>query len=579
MCRSQRSVAFLEVTTVSIVYFTVFSVVDSKPTVTRCRIQKAEKQSENLNGPGVTSDVINMKHRDGNLKLESTGEIDFDISASHQDVVSTPSTSRSKLSRSHPSANDMKHNVVDLKFRSEKELYSGATHQHVVEFSKLPDITPFPPPPVDNELSQRIISDFCNDSLPSALEEAGCAVCGQLVPVSQLTRLKGVKNYLHVLHATGAVTRFERSNIMQSIREHKGPVLDHACDRICDDCRRQLRNGKIPHYALANGLWLGAVPEVLSSLTYIERLLVARVRVNSCFIRVASSGLRKMASHVIAFDSPVPKLYHCLPPPVEDLDEVLAILFTGPCNPSEKEFKRTPLLVRRKNVADALEWLKLNHVDYADLDISYEELNRYPEDVPPVSIHFQQSMTNKVEEGTSVFDDAPDDGVEEGDCPFVVHGLTGDQLTTKSASALKGIALRHWNSRGAALAISHDASPQSIYKNPSLYPQIFPWLFPYGLGGIGSSNLQLSDQAHKRYLLMYHDKRFQRDPCFPFVAFSHQQIKSSTTGGFLLAETRKFDDIAERLLNINQDVLQNIAQRMSSGEIVKPCSKDEVDCF
>ena len=113
--------------------------------------------------------------------------------------------------------------------------------------------TQFPPTPVDNELSQRIINDFCVDSLPSAIEEAGCAVCGQLVPVSQLTRLKGVKNMLHVLHAT-AVTRFERSDVTQSIREYKGPVLDHACDQICNDCRRQVRNGKVPRYALANGL-------------------------------------------------------------------------------------------------------------------------------------------------------------------------------------------------------------------------------------------------------------------------------------------------------------------------------------
>ena len=237
----------------------------------------------------------------------------------------------------------------------------------------------------------------------------------QLVPVSQLTRLKGVKNHLHVLHAT-AVTRFERSDITQAIRKYTGPVLDHACNRICNDCQQQIRKGRVPHFALANGLWLGAVPEVLSSLMYIERLLVARIQVNSCFIRVASSGLRKMASHVVAFESPVPKLYHRLPPPVEDLDEVLAILFTGPCKPSEAEFKRTPLLVRRKNVADALEWLKLNHVNYADLEISYEELNRYPENELPVSIHYQHSLTNKVKEGTSVFDDAPDDGGEEGDC-------------------------------------------------------------------------------------------------------------------------------------------------------------------
>ena len=38
----------------------------------------------------------------------------------------------------------------------------------------------FPPTPLENTLSQRIISDFCEQSSPSALEEAGCAVCGKL---------------------------------------------------------------------------------------------------------------------------------------------------------------------------------------------------------------------------------------------------------------------------------------------------------------------------------------------------------------------------------------------------------------
>jgi hypothetical protein len=284
-----------------------------------------------------------------------------------------------------------------------------------------------------------------------------------------------------------------------------------------------------------------------------------------------------MASHVIAFESPVPKVYHQLPPPVEDLDEVLAVLFTGPCRPTEKDFKRTPLLVRRNYVARALEWLNLNHADYADLDISYDELNCYPEDTPPVGVQYQHSLTNKVEEGTSVFDDALDDGVEAGDCPFVVHGLMGEQLDTKSVNALKGIALKHWNNRGGALAISHDASSQSIYNNPGLYPQIFPWLFPFSLGGIGAT--KLTEKAHKCHLLMYHDKCFQRDVAFPFVAFSHQQVKASTTGGFLLAETHKFDDIAQRLLSVNQDVLKNIAKRMSDGEMVRPVTDDEKACF
>ena len=53
---------------------------------------------------------------------------------------------------------------------------------------------------------------------------------------------------------------------------------------------------------------------------------------------------------------------------------------------------------------------------------------------------------------------------------------------------------------------------------------MFPWLFPYGLGGIKTTNL--SDKEHKQHLLMYHDKRFQTDINFPFVAFSHAQMKT-----------------------------------------------------
>jgi hypothetical protein len=61
----------------------------------------------------------------------------------------------------------------------------------------------FPPMPIDNKLSHKIISDFCENLTPDALEEAGCAICGQLVPVTQLTRLKAVKNIHHMLHASG----------------------------------------------------------------------------------------------------------------------------------------------------------------------------------------------------------------------------------------------------------------------------------------------------------------------------------------------------------------------------------------
>ena len=113
----------------------------------------------------------------------------------------------------------------------------------------------FPPSPPDNKLLCDIARDFCFDSSPDKMEEAGCAVCGQLTPSSKLTKLTSVKHYLHVLQAEG-ITRIERKEPSEPIQEYKGPVIDHRCNRICDDCRKQLRKGQVPRNALAKGLWI-----------------------------------------------------------------------------------------------------------------------------------------------------------------------------------------------------------------------------------------------------------------------------------------------------------------------------------
>ena len=449
------------------------------------------------------------------------------------------------------------------------------SHSSRVRSSAL-KIPPFPPPPPDNKLMYDIVREFCSSSSPDKMEEAGCAVCGQLTPSNKLTRLKAVKQCLHILQGQG-ITRVERKNSSKSIQEFKGPVLDYRCNRICDICRKHIRKGQIPRNALAKGLWIGAVPDELTSLKFIERLLVARVRINSCFVRIGASGLKKMTSHVIAFESPVPKVYRRLPPPVEDLEEILAILFTGPCLPTGKDYQRTPLLVRRSYVARALEWLKLNNIYYADLEIAYDELEKYPETIPPVTVEYRHSMTTKIEEGTSSFDNGEEIGVDDGECPFIVHGLMNEQYETMSVEALKGTALRHWNNGGGALAVSHSAKSKSIYNNLSLYPQAFPWLFPYGLGGIGTT--PLSEKAHKHFLLMYHNKRFQYDATFPFVAFSHLQMKAASSAGFLLADSSKFRDITDRLLSVDQETLASISKRLSEGESVKPSTEHEKECY
>ncbi|KAF8232680.1 hypothetical protein L208DRAFT_1271022, partial [Tricholoma matsutake] len=86
-------------------------------------------------------------------------------------------------------------------------------------------------------------------------------------------------------------------------------VLNNSCNRVCGQCRCHLHTAKIPPHALADGLWLGAVPEQLAGLRFVEKLIIQCVHVNGCFVCVASSGLQKMVAHVIAFESPVAKVY------------------------------------------------------------------------------------------------------------------------------------------------------------------------------------------------------------------------------------------------------------------------------
>ena len=225
-----------------------------------------------------------------------------------------------------------------------------------------------------------------------------------------------------------------------------------------------------------------------------------------------------------------------------------------------------------------MEWLILNHSDYEDVRISNKNLNEYPEDMPPVSIEYKQMQHNKTPEGTSVHDMEVEDGTEEGDCAFTVHGLSGHDLTVMSTNAIKVKALQHLNSQGKVLAVGHAKEPESIWHNPQLYPQMFPWLFPYGLGGIGCLPF-LSESEHKRRLLMYHDKHFQLDPDFPFVAFSHEQIKTTSTQSFLLADKKVFEDIKQRILTVDSQVLASLSDRIVKEEFVKAETDDEQKCF
>ena len=138
---------------------------------------------------------------------------------------------------------------------------------------KTPGVS-FPPKPASKDFEHAIIRDACKRMDPENFEEVGCAVCGELKLRKDTGRLKSVKNLLKILEAPG-VTQMERKLDSSPIREYKGPVLDYGCSNICNGCRGSIRRGKVPRLALSNNLWLGAVPDVLKKLSFVEKILIA----------------------------------------------------------------------------------------------------------------------------------------------------------------------------------------------------------------------------------------------------------------------------------------------------------------
>ena len=136
------------------------------------------------------------------------------------------------------------------------------------------------------------------------------------------------------------VTRKDRCKISDPVRELRGPILAPGCSRVCPICVESLENKKMPTLALANGLWVGKIPDELKDLTYAEQLLIARVHHNRSIVKV-SCGMSKMCANAISFSNPMPKIYNVLPPPIEEMDEVLAFIYiyTGPCKPKKADFQ------------------------------------------------------------------------------------------------------------------------------------------------------------------------------------------------------------------------------------------------
>ncbi|KAF9478830.1 hypothetical protein BDN70DRAFT_807950, partial [Pholiota conissans] len=205
---------------------------------------------------------------------------------------------------------------------------------------------------------------------------------------------------------------------------------------------------------------------------------------------------RGLKGHVIIYPQKPSELLKMLPPSVETTCSPICIVFVGSVKPSKDWLKKHahPLIVRRERVHRALLWLQKNNIHYRDVSVDYQTLQQYPEnDIIPA--HIEVLKSDSVNDATSqYFSDCnvPFDSVVVTD---VSASSTSNQMR---AAAVKHIKLRN----GGFMTVPHGKEPINEFFNPSMFPMIYPTLFPYGIGGFEDENREsvVSLKRHIKHL-------------------------------------------------------------------------------
>ena len=102
-----------------------------------------------------------------------------------------------------------------------------------------------------------------------------------------------------------------------------------------------------------------------------------------------------------------------------------------------------------------------------------------------------------------------------------MHGICADDVEDISYDTRALSILEHLKNGGHVLGYGHTEKADTIFHNPRMFPSMMPWLFPYGLGGLENelASVVVPRRTQLKHLMNYHDRRFQQDPYFPFIAY------------------------------------------------------------
>ena len=373
------------------------------------------------------------------------------------------------------------------------------------------------------------------------------------------------------------------------LRDDEGSI----CLALCPPCKSALARNKLPRFSLANSNVIGAVPSELKDLTLVEELIVARCRAKLCVVKLQDhrddvelpTVQRGIKGHVIVFPQHPETVSNVMPAPLSDIIAPICIVFCGSSKPSLQWLKEKarPLVVRREVVLSALQWLRIHNQLYQDVVIDATCISSLPEeDVLNYNIeHIPLSATSRTL--VSRYDAAESNSVRDTllSPPHENVQFESVVITDVDARApayqLKAAALRHAKRGGSFIQVPHDPNPVNEFFNPSMFPMLYPTLFPYGIGGFEDRRrvVAIGLENHVKHMLALADKRFQEHYSFVFVAFNVLQRRKLLLHTSLRVNRNNFNSWAQRFACVSTEAINSLTARASTGAQPTAMNNDE----
>lgn len=373
--------------------------------------------------------------------------------------------------------------------------------------------------------------------------------------------------------------------------------LPSSSVRFCHDCLGSLRLSKMPRFALANHLFRGFLPDEFKDLTWIEEMACSVYRNTAHVSRIYQSSdpsqPRVFHGNTCAHEMNIESTASVLPRTPDNINGLLSVVFIGPGR-FKSDCLQSMFHVRKAKIWRFLHWLKFEAHNplYQNITLDPLSADMYPIDgvLPGIDnrvihdTHLNVQATFDTE--TAGIDDHPALQVrQDSDTmdPVIFlekMGVSDPESVTLqgrsfTASALRNLVREPSNRPDLIIHRSSTAVPE--YNNPSLFPGMFPTLYPFGTGGFDNPARQspLSFQQQANYYFDIPDYDFRYHHSFLFIALNVIQRRTAHLFTSFTIKKPRFRAVASKLVALSAATVQSVAKHLENEGKISDLSVED----